>query len=111
MTSPLSKAVMDINPWPRGQGFLGSNLWWHYVRALDDAHRLEVLLTLALFNEEVCQRLLVCDLTLLLPFAFSEETVELLMEIKVSTLEEFAEAIISNAFFSQLVHSLDNGEE
>jgi hypothetical protein len=90
----LSKAVMDIVPLPNGQGFLGGNLWWEYVRSQDESAKLEVLITLATLSEEVWISLLAHNIALLKAFAFSEETIAMLSEINADTVEGFAQAIL-----------------
>ena len=42
---------MDVFPWPGGRGFRGSDDWWHYLLAQEEAYRLDVLITLAFFSK------------------------------------------------------------
>lgn len=86
--------VMDIVPWPHGQGFSGQDAWWSYVHDRTETERLELLVTAALINPTVCQALLSHNSELINAFHFSERTRLLLAEIKAATLEEFAQRLI-----------------
>ncbi|RMF77862.1 MAG: hypothetical protein D6737_16500 [Chloroflexi bacterium] len=88
--------VMDVTPWPAGQGFSGADDWWQYMLSQDEKHRLDHLMGLALINDDVGQRLLEdCDGSLLDAFELSEETRHRLRSIKASSLVELAQALVS----------------
>ncbi len=94
MTQLRSKFVMDVCPWPQGQGFTGRQAWWNYVLTLDQQDRLDVLLMMALLSEQIRHSLLRHDRILLSSFEFSPDTMTLLEAIEAETLEEFAQALI-----------------
>ena len=94
MTSHLSQAVLDIVPWPDGMGFISATVWWEYVRGQTEPDRLELLMTIALLSNEVCQLLLDHDQQLLNAFALADHTIALIRSIDAATLEEFAQKIV-----------------
>jgi hypothetical protein len=85
---------MDIVPFPGGQGFAGGDDWWEYVLTLDQVSRIDILMTMALVSEEICHALLSHDQLLLNVFEFCPETLDLLKEIKVDTLEKYAQVLV-----------------
>ena len=85
---------MDVVPFPSGQGFTGRNAWWEYIRSQSQRDRLDLLMAVALMNEQVGYALLNHDPTLFNIFEFSLETVAVLIEIKADTLEAFAQALV-----------------
>ncbi len=94
MIAQSKKPLMDVIPWPMGQGFQGGTLWWEYVLDRNEQDRLDLMLMTALLSTEVCDMLLNHNQDLLQAFDFSQETLSRLTEIQVSTLEEFADAIL-----------------
>jgi hypothetical protein len=94
MALQSSKTTMDVIPWPNGQGFQGRTLWWEYVLNLNEQARIDFLMMAALLSTEVCAMLLNHNQDLLEAFNFSEEMLSRLSEIQVSTLEEFADAML-----------------
>lgn len=87
--------VMDVSPWPNGQGFAGANIWWDYVLGKDEEQRLDHLMGVALMDEKVCKRLLQDrDDSLLEKFELSESTRRWLRTIEAKTLADFAKAIL-----------------
>jgi hypothetical protein len=87
--------VMDVLPWPKGQGFSGADAWWEYVLSKDEEHRLNNLVGLALLDEAVSKRLLVeRDPALFKAFGLSDETQRWLRLIPATNLVEFAQAIV-----------------
>ena len=73
--------VMDLSPWPKGQGFAGSDAWWQYMLSKDEEIR----------GRLVDQR----DDTLMEAFGLSTETQGWLRTIKANSLVELAQAIVS----------------
>jgi hypothetical protein len=94
MARQSPKTTMDVIPWPNGQGFQGGTLWWEYVLNLNEQDRLDFLMMAALLSTEVCGMLLNHNQDLLETFNFSEEMLCRLSEIQVSTLVEFADAML-----------------
>jgi hypothetical protein len=86
--------VIDIFPWHRGSGFANADVWWSYILSQTETERLDVLVEVALLNQEVCLLLLDHDRALLDLFEFSEETVRLIEMIEAKTLDEFAQAYV-----------------
>lgn len=90
--------VMDVQPWPNGKGFTGGNEWWDYVMTKDERARLDNLMGLALLDAHVCDRLLKDrDESLMKAFGLSNQTQAWLRALKVSSLVELAQAIVSKA--------------
>jgi hypothetical protein len=89
-----SKAVMDLFPWFEGRGFVNSDIWWAYVLCHAEAERLELLVTVALVNQNVFRLLLERDSALMELFAFSEEIRVSLSAIEATNLHEFAYKLI-----------------
>lgn len=88
--------VMDVQPWPNGKGFTGSNEWWDYVMTKDERARLDNLMGLALLDAQVCDRLLKDrDESLMKAFGLSNQTQAWLRALKVTSLVEMAQAIVS----------------
>ena len=86
---PYAEAVIDIFPWTSGLGFSGAEVWWRYVQTRSGADRLDLLIMLALLNDEICGRLLQHDPGLLEHFNFSEATRMQLKDISAVRLEDF----------------------
>ncbi len=96
MSQAYAEAVMDVLPWPEGQGFAGSGTWWDYVLSQDEQQRLNNLMGLALLDISICNQLLnMRDDSLLNAFDLSVETQAWLRSIKATDLAELAEAIVS----------------
>lgn len=90
--------VMDVQPWPNGKGFTGGNEWWDYVMSKDERARLDNLMGLALLDAQVCDRLVKDrDESLLKAFGLSSQTQAWLRTLKVTSLVELAQAIVSKA--------------
>lgn len=90
--------VMDVQPWPNGKGFTGGNEWWEYVMTKDERARLDNLMGLALLDAHVCDRLLKDrDESLMKAFGLSHQTQAWLRALKVTSLVELAQAIVSKA--------------
>lgn len=88
--------VMDISPWPSGQGFEGARDWWEDMLSRDEKQRLDNLMGVALLDTEICHRLVTeRDSTLFNAFGLSEKTQQWLHDIQARTLNEFARAIVS----------------
>ncbi len=95
-TKNFQKAVMDVSPWPDGQGFSGGNMWWNYVLSKSERQRLDSLIGVALLDTDVCDQLVTRrDDGLLSAFGLSPETKEWLKAVKATSLVELAEAIAS----------------
>jgi hypothetical protein len=98
MLQKLHTPVMDVLPWPQGQGFAGATSWWDYMLSKDESRRLDNLMGVALLDEEVSQRLVNDrDDTLLASFGLSKETRSWLRGIPATSLVELAEAIVSRS--------------
>jgi hypothetical protein len=92
----FQKAVMDVSPWPDGQGFSGGTVWWNYVMTKSERQRLDNLIGMALLDTGVREQLVTKrDDGLLSAFGLSQETKDWLKALKVSSLVELAEAIAS----------------
>jgi len=88
--------VMDVSPWPKGQGFAGSDAWWQYMLSKDERRRLDNLMGVALLDEEIRGRLVEQrDNTLMEAFGLSTETQGWLRTIQADSLVELAQAIVS----------------
>ena len=88
--------VMDITPWPRGQGFTGANAWWDYMMSKEERRRLDNLLGVALLDEDIRTRLVSKrDDSLLEKFGLSEKTRSRLRDIQASSLADLAQQIMS----------------
>lgn len=88
--------VMDVTPWPNGQGFSGSSQWWDYVMQKEEKQRLDNLMGIALLDEDVRKRLVHDrDSSLFTAFGLSKETQNWLRAIPATTLFELAKAIVS----------------
>jgi hypothetical protein len=88
--------IMDILPWPQGNGFNGASRWWDYVLSKDETKKLNELLGIALLDSDFCQRLLSGnDESILTKFDFSSPMRDWLMNIHATTLQELAEALVS----------------
>jgi hypothetical protein len=95
-TQTRQSPVMDVLPWPQGQGFTGASAWWDYVLSKEESRRLDNLMGIALLDEEFGYRLLnERDDALLKPFGFSNETLNWLRTIQAGSLVELAQAIVS----------------
>lgn len=94
MSTHSRKPILDIFPWPHGQGFTGRNAWWEYVLIQSEKQRLDFLLLAALLSSEVCELLLQNDKELFDAFDFSKETIALLSQIHAKTLDEFASELL-----------------
>jgi hypothetical protein len=98
MPKEYKNAVMDVFPWPHGQGFTGAELWWDYVLTLDEQKRLDSLLGAALLDEKIRECLLSHgDDSLLAAFGISPETQRWLRAVKADTLADLAQAILAEA--------------
>ena len=88
--------VMDISPWPTGQGFEGANDWWEDMLSRDEKQRLDNLMGVALLDTDIRNRLVnERDKSLFTAFGLSEKTQQWLHEIQARTLNELARAIVS----------------
>ena len=95
MSHNHTKPVMDVFPWPQGNGFNGSKAWWDYVLSKGEKQRLDNLMGLALLDESIQNRLLKeRDSSLLAAFGLSDETQGWLRTVKATSLFELAQAII-----------------
>ena len=104
MSQKFHSPVMDILPWPQGQGFTGATAWWDYMLSKDESRRLDNLMGVALLDEEVSQRLVNHrDDTLLASFGLSKETRSWLRAIPATSLVELAEAIVSRSGSTPLI--------
>jgi len=96
MSKVFEQVVMDVSPWPSGQGFSGASAWWETVMGKSDRQKLDHLFGIALLDPELCEKLLTRrDDALLMPFGFSDEVRHWLKTIKALTLPELAEAILN----------------
>lgn len=96
MTLNDPRPVMDISPWPQGQGFAGGKAWWDYMLSQDERKRLDHLMGVALLNDDIRERLVSQrDVALLVAFGLSEETQGWLRGIQATSLVELAQAIVS----------------
>lgn len=88
--------VMDVSPWPTGQGFEGANDWWTDMLSKDEMQRLDNLMGAALLDTDVRNRLVTeRDETLFSAFGLSEPTRKWLRGIRARTLNELAQAIVA----------------
>lgn len=88
--------VMDVTPWPTGQGFEGAADWWADVLSKDEMQRLDNLMGAALLDTTVRTRLVTeRDTDLFSAFGLSESTQEWLRGIRAGTLNELAQAIVA----------------
>ena len=95
MSYTYQKPVMDVFPWPQGNGFTGGKAWWDYVLSKGEKQRLDNLMGLALLDEKIQKRLLnERDSSLLTAFGLSEETQHWLCSVQATSLVELAQAII-----------------
>jgi len=95
MSHTYQKPVMDVSPWPQGNGFTGGKAWWDYVLSKGEKQRLDNLMGLALLDENIQVRLLKeRDSSLLMAFGLSDETQHWLRGVKATSLVELAQAII-----------------
>lgn len=97
--------VMDVLPWPKGQGFTGADAWWDYVLTKDEEQRLDHLMGLALLDEAICKKLLIeRDPALLKAFGISDDTQRWLRTIPATSLVEFAQAILrrQTSYYAEL---------
>jgi hypothetical protein len=93
MTNTL---VMDVSPWPSGQGFSGSREWWSYLHNKDERKRLDQLLGAALLDQKLCNRLIQDrDEELLTAFGLSDITKQWIQTVSIASLSDLAEAIVS----------------
>ena len=97
MSQQCYQPVMDVIPWPDGEGFHGADDWWGYIRNQSERDRLDFLLLAALTSPEIRHMLLTHDETLFAKFDLSEHTINILSKIQVNTLEAFAQALILSA--------------
>ncbi len=89
--------VMDVTPWPKGQGFSGSSDWWDYILTKDERGRLDNLMGAALLDDSIRTRLLKDnDGSLFTRFGISEATQFWLRSIRADSLTELAQAIVAN---------------
>jgi len=87
--------VMDITPWPSGNGFTGSRNWWNYVLSKDEKKRLDHLLGAALFDDKLRQRLVdERDNSLMDAFGLTENTKQWLRDIHATSLTDLAQAVV-----------------
>lgn len=95
MSNTYQKPVMDVFPWPQGNGFTGGKAWWDYVLSKGEKQRLDNLMGLALLDENIQTRLLKeRDSSLLTAFGLSDETQHWLRGVNANSLVELAQAII-----------------
>ena len=91
-----SAVVMDVLPFPSGYGFSGADAWWQHSLSQSERERLDDLMGLALLDKDFRERLIVQhDASLLEPFGLSDETRQWLATLRVTTLKEFAQAIVA----------------
>ncbi|SRR5258708_23510725 len=96
ITARNTPVVMDVLPWPGGYGFVGGDAWWEHTLSQGERERLDDLLGLALLDKAVCEQLVMRrDPSLLDAFGLSAETQRWLTGIEVSTLKEFAQAVLA----------------
>lgn len=104
MSQKYQTPVMDVLPWPQGQGFAGANAWWDYMLSKDESRRLDNLMGVALLDEDVSQRLVTDrDDTLLASFGLSKETRVWLRGVPATSLVELADAIVSRTISSPVI--------
>jgi len=97
MSQNFQTPVMDVLPWPQGQGFTGATAWWDYMLSKDESRRLDNLMGVALLDEQMSQRLVADrDDTLLASFGLSKETRAWLRNVPATSLVELAQAIVSH---------------
>lgn len=95
MVMQQTAMVMDISPWPSGNGFHGAQDWWNYVLSKDEKKRLDNMLGAALLSDAVQHRLVEeRDETLMDAFGLSESTKQWLCEIEAGSLTEIASAVV-----------------
>jgi hypothetical protein len=95
MVQVYEKVVMDVLPWPDGQGFSGGSVWWDQLLDKSERQKLDNLLGIALLDEKVRDNLLHSRTDALLnPFGFSDEVRHWLKSIHAASLSELAEAIL-----------------
>jgi hypothetical protein len=98
MANTYQPMVMDIFPFPNGQGFSGAKAWWKHVLNLEEKRRLNNLVGIALLDTGVRNRLIdERDPALYEAFGLSDETKRWLQDVSADTLDELA-SIINAAF-------------
>jgi len=104
MSQKFQTPVMDILPWPQGQGFAGATAWWDYMLSKEESRRIDNLMGVALLDPDVSERLVKGrDDTLLASFGLSKETRSWLRTIPAKTLVELADAIVSRTGLSPVI--------
>jgi hypothetical protein len=104
MSQMYPTPVMDVLPWPQGQGFAGATAWWDYMLSKDESRRLDNLMGVALLDEAVSHRLVNDrDDALLASFGLSKETRAWLRAIPATSLAELADAIVSRTATSPII--------
>ena len=102
MKSNEETVVMDVKPWPAGQGFAGGAEWWDYVLSGDEKARIDSLMSAAMLDSSLKERLLNgVDVELLKAFKLTEPTIKLLGRIQAATLTEFAQCVVSTLKLDQ----------
>ena len=96
MTLKPTQPTMDVFPWPTGQGFSGSTLWWNYVLSQDVAYRLDMLILIAHMDAAVRERLVrERDEKLMVAFALPDDLIAWLKGLQIDTLAELAQAVLA----------------
>jgi hypothetical protein len=96
MQADETTVVMDVKPFPTGQGFAGGDKWWDYVLSGSEKDRLDSLIAAAMLDDSICEGLLNgVDASVLSTFGLSETTITLLQHIQATTLSEFAQHVIT----------------
>jgi hypothetical protein len=91
-----SQVVMDVLPWPSGYGFTGGDTWRQNVLSQSERERLDNLVGLAVLDQNVCEQLVMKrDPALLNAFGLSSQTCDWLTGVEATTLQGFAQAIVS----------------
>lgn len=98
MANTYQPMVMDIFPFPNGQGFSGAKAWWKHMLNLEEKRRLNNLVGIALLDTGVRNRLIdERDPALYEAFGLSDETKRWLQDVSADSLDELA-SIINAAF-------------
>ncbi|MCI0710027.1 MAG: hypothetical protein L0154_07675 [Chloroflexi bacterium] len=89
---------MMVVPWADGKLVVGSKAWWVYLAGKDQVARMETLLTLAMLEPDVEERLVIHrEQSLLDAFGIQQDTQRWLREVKIKNITELAVAFMTRS--------------
>ncbi len=94
MPNESLQPIIDIYPWPNGLEFRTAEDWWYYVREQGEENKLDLLMTMALLSDKVCQLLLAHDQALFDRFQLSPQTTDRIRTIHADSLTVFAMVLV-----------------